>query len=58
MLVEEEEDHIQMQPEGYILQTVTVQQHVELPPRLHLRDSMKNSFARGSVLSLGRGRDT
>jgi hypothetical protein len=58
MLVEEEEDHIQTQPEGYILQTTTVQQHIELPPRLHLRDSLKNSFARGSILSLGRGRDT
>jgi hypothetical protein len=54
----EEEDHIQTQPEGYILQTTTVQQHIELPPRLHLRDSLKNSFARGSILSLGRGRDT
>ena len=58
MLVEEDEDYTQTQPEGYILQTTTVQQHIELPPRLYLRDSLKNSFARGSILSLGGGRDT
>merc|ERR1712029_623623 len=58
MVVEEQEDDVHTQPDGYILQTVTVQQHVELPPRLHLRDSLMSSFARGSILSLEGGRNT
>lgn len=61
-IVIEEEDYVQTQPGGFILQTTTVQheyQHeYETPPRVHLRDSFKNSFARGSILSLGRNRDT
>lgn len=57
-IVIEEEDYIQTQPGGYILQTTTVQQLIEAPPRLHLRDSFRNSFTRGSILSLGRDRDT
>lgn len=55
----EEEDHVQTQPEGYILQTTTLQQDIEEPaPRLYLRDSFRNSFTRGSILSLGMNRGT
>ncbi|KAJ4989717.1 integral membrane protein [Stagonosporopsis vannaccii] len=55
----EEEGYIQPQPVGYILQTTTVQQDYEEPaPRLYLRDSFRNSFTRGSILSLGRNRGT
>lgn len=61
-IIFDEEDYIQTQPGGFILQTTTVQQEYrqefEAPPRLHLRDSLKNHFARGSILSLGRERDT
>lgn len=58
MIIEEEEiDYIQT-PDGHILQTTTVQQEYESAPRLHLRDSFRNSFARGSILSLGRNRET
>lgn len=39
-----------------IMQTVTVEQEIESAPRLHLRDSFRNSFTRGSILSLGRFR--
>ncbi|KAF1363172.1 hypothetical protein EJ07DRAFT_163073 [Lizonia empirigonia] len=55
-IVIEEEDYIQT-PEGQILQTTTVQQKYESAPRLHLRDSLRNSFTRGSILSLGRYRE-
>lgn len=55
-IVIEEEDYIQT-PEGQILQTTTVQQKYEPAPRLHLRDSLRNSFTRGSILSLGRYRE-
>ncbi|KAF2621644.1 hypothetical protein BU25DRAFT_482616 [Macroventuria anomochaeta] len=59
IVVEEEDyrDHIQM-PDGHILQTTTVQHDYEPAPRLHLRDSLKNSFTRGSILSLGRNRES
>lgn len=43
-------------PGGHILQTVTVEQEFEHPPRLQLRDSFRNSFARGTLLSLGKFR--
>ncbi|KAH7384567.1 hypothetical protein BKA66DRAFT_569817 [Pyrenochaeta sp. MPI-SDFR-AT-0127] len=44
-------------PEGQIMQTVTVEQEIETtPPRLHFRDSFRNSFTRGSILSPGRFR--
>jgi hypothetical protein len=43
-------------PEGQIVHTVTVQQQYEGPPKLHLRDSFRNSFTRGSILSLGKFR--
>ncbi|XPS69423.1 hypothetical protein M3J07_001684 [Ascochyta lentis] len=49
----EEEDYMQT-PDGHILQTTTVQHEYEPAPRLHLRDSLRNSFTRGSILSLGR----
>ncbi|OAL53642.1 hypothetical protein IQ07DRAFT_314914 [Pyrenochaeta sp. DS3sAY3a] len=39
-----------------IMQTVTVEQEIESAPRLHLRDSLRNSFTRGSILSLGKFR--
>ncbi|KAF3031873.1 hypothetical protein E8E12_001414 [Didymella heteroderae] len=57
VIEEEDVDHIQT-PDGHILQTTTVQQEYEPAPRLHLRDSMRTSFARGSILSLGRNRET
>lgn len=50
---EDDVDHVQTS-DGHILQTTTVQQEYEPAPRLHLRDSLKTSFARGSILSLGR----
>jgi hypothetical protein len=43
-------------PEGQIVHTVSVQQGYEGPPKLHLRDSLRNSFTRGSILSLGKFR--
>jgi hypothetical protein len=43
-------------PDGQILQTVTVNHEYERPPRLHLRESFRNSFARGTILSLGNFR--
>jgi hypothetical protein len=50
-------------PEGQIIHTVTVQQQYEgtaklpdAPPKLQLRDSLRNSFTRGSILSLGKFR--
>ncbi|KAJ4324297.1 hypothetical protein N0V94_001355 [Neodidymelliopsis sp. IMI 364377] len=55
-IVIEEEDHANYAPDGRILQTTTVQQKYEAPPRLHLRDSLRDSFTRGSILSLGRFR--
>jgi hypothetical protein len=58
IVVEEEDiDHVQT-PDGHILQTTTVQQQYEPAPRLQLRDSLRTSFARGSILSLGRNRET
>jgi hypothetical protein len=39
-----------------IMQTVTVNQAFEHPPRLELRDSLRNSFTRGTILSLGKFR--
>jgi hypothetical protein len=58
IVIEEEDiDYIQT-PDGHILQTTTVQQEYEHAPRLHLRDSFRNSFARGSILSLGWNRET
>lgn len=54
-IVVEEEDFAQL-PDGHILQTTTVQQEFEPAPRLKLRDSLRNSFTRGSILSLGRPR--
>jgi hypothetical protein len=56
------EPELEPTPEGYILQTVTVAQEcesaswLESAPRLHLRDSFRNSFTQGSILSLGRFR--
>jgi hypothetical protein len=42
-------------PEGQILQTVTVEhEYFERPPRLHLRNSFRNSFTRPTMLSLGK----
>lgn len=52
-IVIKEEEYTQT-PDGHILQTTTVQQEYEFPPRLYLRESLKDSFARGSILSLGR----
>jgi hypothetical protein len=43
-------------PNGQILQTVTIDHAYEHPPRLHLRESFRNSFARGTILSLGNFR--
>ena len=43
-------------PDGQILQTVTFEQEFERPPRVQLRDSFRNSFARGTLLSLGKFR--
>jgi hypothetical protein len=43
-------------PDGHILQTVTVEQEIEPAPRLQLRDSFRKSFARGTLLSLGKFR--
>ncbi|KAF2994343.1 hypothetical protein E8E13_000097 [Curvularia kusanoi] len=57
-IVIEEEDYVPSQHEGYILQTRTVEQVIETPPRLHLRNSLRDSFTRGSILSIGRFRDT
>lgn len=58
IVIEEEDiDHIQTS-DGHILQTTTVQQAYEPAPRLHLRDSLRTSFARGSILSLGGNRET
>jgi hypothetical protein len=58
IFIEEEDiDYIQT-PDGHILQTTTVQHKYESAPRLHLRDSFRNSFTRGSILSLGRNRET
>lgn len=57
IVVEEEDvDHVQT-PEGHILQTTTVLQQYEPAPRLQLRNSLRTSFARGSILSLGRNRE-
>jgi hypothetical protein len=50
--------------DGHIMQTMTVEQAFEqafeqeydVPPRLHLRDSFRYSFTRGSILSLGKFR--
>jgi hypothetical protein len=42
--------------EGQIVHTVTVQQEYEGPPKLQLRESLRNSFTRGSILSLGKFR--
>jgi hypothetical protein len=50
------EPEIGSAPDGQILQTVTVEHDHEHPPRLHLRDSFRNSFARGTILSLGKFR--
>jgi hypothetical protein len=43
-------------PSGQILQTVTVEHEYEHAPRLQLRDSFRNSFTRGTILSLGKFR--
>jgi hypothetical protein len=47
-------------PDGHIMQTMTLEQEFEqeydVPPRLHLRDSFRYSFTRGSILSLGKFR--
>jgi hypothetical protein len=50
------EPDLEATPQGHILQTVTVAQQFEMVPRLHLRDSLRNSFTRGSILSLGKFR--
>jgi hypothetical protein len=43
-------------PEGQIVHTVTVQQEYEGPPKLQLRESLRHSFTRGSILSLSKFR--
>ncbi|CAO2655567.1 Nn.00g043700.m01.CDS01 [Neocucurbitaria sp. VM-36] len=43
-------------PDGHIMQTFTFEQEIESAPRLHLRDSFRNSFTRGSILSHGKFR--
>lgn len=43
-------------PDGRTMQTNTVEQDFEEPPRLQLRNSFRNSFTRGSILSLGKFR--
>jgi hypothetical protein len=49
-----DEDGTLLEP-GRIMQTTTVQQeYYEGVPRLQLRNSFRNSFTRGSILSLGR----
>jgi hypothetical protein len=50
------EPESEVTPDGHILQTVTVEQEIEAAPRLQLRDSFRNSFARGTLLSLGKFR--
>ncbi|KAI4908371.1 hypothetical protein J4E90_008996 [Alternaria incomplexa] len=57
------DDDVPETPEGQIIHTVTVQQQYEgparlpeAPPRLQLRDSLRHSFTRGSILSLGKFR--
>lgn len=42
--------------ESGITRTFAVDQEIEEAPRLYLRDSFRYSFARGSILSLGRSR--
>jgi hypothetical protein len=42
--------------DGQILQTVSVHQRSEGPPKLELRGSFRDSFTRGSMFSLGRFR--
>lgn len=49
-IVIEKEEYVQVH-DGQILQTTTTQQEFEAAPRLHLRDSLRNSFTRGSILS-------
>jgi hypothetical protein len=49
-----DEDDAPLEP-GRIMQTTTVQQeYYEGVPRLQLRNSFRNSFTRGSIISLGR----
>jgi hypothetical protein len=49
-----DEDGALLEP-GRIMQTTTLQQeYYEGVPRLQLRNSFRNSFTRGSILSLGR----
>lgn len=43
-------------PDGQILQTVSVHQESEGPPKLELRASFHNNLSRGGVFSLGRFR--
>lgn len=43
-------------PDGQILQTVSVHQQTEGPPKLELRASFHNNLGRGSMFSLGRFR--
>lgn len=43
-------------PDNQILQTVSVHQQSEGPPKLELRASFHNNLARGSMFSLGRFR--
>lgn len=43
-------------PQGHIMQTFTVEQEIEHAPRLHFRDSFRNSLTRGSILGYGKTR--
>ena len=50
------EPNYELAPSGRIMQTVTVEQEIERAPRLQLRNSLRNSFTKGSNLSLGKFR--
>jgi hypothetical protein len=43
-------------PDGHIMQTMPVRQEYDGLPRLQLRDSFSNSFARDTIFSLGKFR--
>ncbi|KAF2025881.1 hypothetical protein EK21DRAFT_103588 [Setomelanomma holmii] len=59
IVVTEPESEQESYGRGHILQTVTVEhehEYHEAPPRLELRHSFRNSFTRGSILSLSKFR--
>jgi hypothetical protein len=50
------EPEVELAPSKRSTQTVTDHQEHELPPRLELRNSFRDSFARGSIINLGKFR--